>query len=395
MVVIATGIWLSTSQPAPAMGYSLTINHGSTTIERVVPNYNHKSLMKTKVFETNVYNFYPQSLFLLSVQDPRVFSNESVLKLIKDLRGGQHIAISALLFMAFVFTILSTSQGFLTPPGWGLPNPAPAPIARPANGGNFPPIFDLFHGPRQCHSPSRSFQQQVMMANSDGQEQSPIRAQIHDFSLQDGSVDLNACYQEVLRRADSVGCYDFGSVCSFERFKALATEASEIDHVSAREAITVLNGEILNLYSNARRINYGPGVKGTDFAVEIRDRNGRYTSITHVEIKNPVGGTILLNENSPHNLRDSARNMGKRLRWQKKYWTNSTKYSTLENIDLNAEFPQSPANILSVVDLYDVPVSDHETFHEGFNSGTQNEQNVIFLNPNQGPISSPSQSSGP
>mmetsp|Transcript_17960 Transcript_17960/g.19741 ORF Transcript_17960/g.19741 Transcript_17960/m.19741 type:complete len:125 (+) Transcript_17960:317-691(+) len=79
--------------------------------------------------------------------------------------------------------------------------------------------------------------------------------QINQFLRPDNSVDVRACWQEVQRRAEDLGYTDYH--CSYKRFKALATECGKITTGSAKEAITVLNGEMVGLYKNARREIYG------------------------------------------------------------------------------------------------------------------------------------------
>ena len=143
------------------------------------------------------------------------------------------------------------------------------------------------------------------------------------------------------------------------------------------KAITILNGEMLGKYSNSHRLDYGEGVKGIDFKVEGQNE---YADITHVETKNPVGQTIRVNENMSPDMRKAGRSLGKKSRWQKKFWSNPEKYATLPNVDLEATFPESPQNILTVVDLYDVLSSDYSKFNEGFTSGTQSDPYVFRIN---------------
>ena len=63
----------------------------------------------------------------------------------------------------------------------------------------------------------------------------------------------------------------------------------KLTSTTAREAITILQGEMQGYYTNARREDYGPNVKGPDFIVEGL---GEFKNITHVEVKNPVGSAI-------------------------------------------------------------------------------------------------------
>lgn len=77
--------------------------------------------------------------------------------------------------------------------------------------------------------------------------------------------------------------------CDLERFKCLATENGRVDDNTAREAITMLNEEMLGLYKNAERVDYGKKIYGPDFKVIGQ---GEYSHATHVEIKNPVSSII-------------------------------------------------------------------------------------------------------
>lgn len=112
----------------------------------------------------------------------------------------------------------------------------------------------------------------------------PTQTQMSGF-VKNGKVDLHKCLDEVNRRVSEIYCTDFE--CSLERFKALATENGKL--TTAREAITILQGEIQGYYTNARREDYSLNVKGPDFIVEGL---GKFQNITHVEVKNPVGSAI-------------------------------------------------------------------------------------------------------
>jgi hypothetical protein len=58
---------------------------------------------------------------------------------------------------------------------------------------------------------------------------------------------------------------------------------------TAREAITILQGEMQGYYKNARREDYGLMLKVLTLLVEGL---GEFENITHVEVKNPVGSAI-------------------------------------------------------------------------------------------------------
>jgi hypothetical protein len=60
--------------------------------------------------------------------------------------------------------------------------------------------------------------------------------------VKNGEVDFHKYLGEVNRRASEIGGTDFE--CSLERFKALAMENGELKSTTAREAITILQGEM-------------------------------------------------------------------------------------------------------------------------------------------------------
>jgi len=127
--------------------------------------------------------------------------------------------------------------------------------------------------------------------------------------VSNGQVDLRAWFQEVLRRAEQLECEDFESFCSFERFKSLATKCSNINQQTAREAITILQGEMHGYYKNARRVDYGPEMEGLDFAVDGLEE---FENITHGDTKNGVGSVIKIAENQDPNIRQQGRSIGKK-----------------------------------------------------------------------------------
>nr|QYB19232.1 hypothetical protein [Climaconeis cf. scalaris]QYB19345.1 hypothetical protein [Climaconeis cf. scalaris] len=186
----------------------------------------------------------------------------------------------------------------------------------------------------------------------------PAQTQMRGF-MKNGEVDLDKSLNEVNCRASEIGCIDFEY--SFERFKMLASENGKLTPGTAREAITVLQGEMLGFYSNVRRENSGIDVKGPDFIVE---ELGVFKNITHVEVKNPVGSAIKLANNQTRSIARQGKEIGKKIIYQQKYWSNPNETSNIENLNLTASLPQSPNNTLGVVDYFDVP-STEKAFMEG------------------------------
>lgn len=201
------------------------------------------------------------------------------------------------------------------------------------------------------------------------------QTQAMGFLEPDGNINLDAAYAEVKRREAAIGCEDFD--CSFERFKDLATEVGEITPVSTREAIAVLEGEMRGLYENSRRLNYGPDIKGSDFGA---DGIGEYENITHVETKGPVGSAINKAQGGNGNLWQQGKNLTKRTRWQKRFWSNKTKTDKLPGIRPDAYLPKSEDNILGLHDLYDVPTEEKSIINDAIIHYSKNDSNTILLN---------------
>jgi hypothetical protein len=201
----------------------------------------------------------------------------------------------------------------------------------------------------------------------------PTRPQISGF-LKNGEMDLHKCLDEVYRRASEIGCTGFE--CSPERFKALAMENG-----TAREAITILQGEMHGYYTNARRENYGQNVRGPDFMVE---GIGNFKNVTHVEIKNPVGSAIKIANGQAGSIAKQGKKIGAKIVYQKNLWSNATRRSEIENMNssLTATFPKSTSNVLAVVDNFDVPSSEKSFMEANILKGSQNDTNIKFINNN-------------
>lgn len=201
------------------------------------------------------------------------------------------------------------------------------------------------------------------------------QTQVSGF-VKNGKVDLRKCYDEVIRRSNSLHCENWS--CDFERFKSLAMENGRVDENSAGEAITVLNGEMLGFYRNAEREYYGKGVYGPDFKVIGQ---GEYSHVTHIEVKNPVGSDIeKASRNGYSDIVKQGNKIGDKVSKQQSKWSNATFRGSLSNLDPNAAFPQIPANILGLVDEFDVPISEKMIVQNAVENNCTNTSNVIFIN---------------
>ena len=244
----------------------------------VIVQQNYKNTYETKVAPT-VSAKLDKITFIKSrelpiciyMMDERFIKTSEISKLIKKLRGGDLVeAATALVVIVIMWQILGVGiEGFQLPIV-----SANGGVHIPANGGIQQQINHPKHGGRIT----------VRMSQSN---QCPAQqTQIEGF-MKNGKVDLRRCHDEVNGRASEIGCTNFE--CSFERFKALATENDRVTSTTVREAITVLQGEMNVYYSNAIRENYGNGIYGPDFKVIGQ---GEYSHVTHIEVKNPVGSDI-------------------------------------------------------------------------------------------------------
>ena len=304
----------------------------------------------------------------------------------KELRGGSWGLVGTAAFLGLIILIFSMGEGFVPNnqnPGWGLdrPNPFQPPTAEH----RYPPYYDLFFPRRTCYADRPGGSQIMAGVNPQSSREEltqlltdvvPTQTQMSGF-VKNCKVDLHKCLNEVNRRASEIGCTDFE--CSLERFRALATENGELTSTTAREAITILQGEMHGYSTNARRENYGPNITGPDFIVEGL---GDYSNITHVEVKNPVGSAIKIANGQKGSITKQGKKIGAKLVYQQNYWSNTTKTSELENLNSTASLPQSPKNVLGSVDLFDVPTHEKALMEGSIMKGTQNNTNIVFLNNN-------------
>lgn len=294
------------------------------------------------------------------IMDKQVIRTPEISKLIKQLRGGNLIETAgALILIVVMWQIMGVGiEGFQLP----IVHPNGA-LHRPANGGIQQQINHPKHG--GC----------ITVRMSESNQCPAHQTQVSGF-VKNGKVDLRKCYDEVMRRSKSVGCENWS--CEFERFKSLAMENGRVDENSAREAITVLHGEMLGFYKNSERVYYGKGVYGPDFKVTGQEA---YSHVTHVEVKNPVGSDIeKASRNGYSDIVKQGNKIGDKLSKQQSKWSNATFRASLSNIDTNSAFPQSPANTLGLVDEFDVPIPEKMIMQNAIENNCSNTSNVIFLN---------------
>ena len=387
VILLGGALYFSNVQPSEAIGLSVP----PAPVIRVQPSYQYDSKVQIENViprkkDLIVYKSPKEILFLMYLTDPKISSNQEILKLVKELRGGSWGLLGTAAVLGLIILIFSMGEGFVpnTPnPGWGLdrPNPFQPPTAEH----RYPPAYNLLFPRRTCYAdrPGGSLMMAEVNPQSSREELTqlstdviPTQTQMSGF-VKNGKVDLRKCLYEVNHRASEIGCTDFE--CSPERFKALATENGKLTSTTAREAITILQGEMQGYYTNARREDYGLNVKGPDFVVEGL---GEFQNITHVEVKNPVGSAIKIANGQKGSIARQGKKIGAKIVYQQNYWSNTTKTSELENLNPTASLPQSPNNILGAVDNFDVPSSEKAFMEASVLKGSQNNTNIIFLNNN-------------
>jgi hypothetical protein len=132
-------------------------------------------------------------------------------------------------------------------------------------------------------------------------------------------------------------------------------------------------------YKNSRRKNYGPNVNGPDFRVE---GFGKFKNITHVEVKNPVGSAIKIANGQKGSVAKQGKKIGAKLVYQQNFLSNPTETSQIKNFNPTASLPQSPNNVLGVVDNFDGTSSEKPFMEGSLMKGSQNNKNLIFFNNN-------------
>lgn len=133
VIGLVSGVWFYGLESASAIGLPIT----PTPLIRVQPSLSLEHSLKKPEIAKELprkpdrisYKCFSKSkeelLFLIYATDPRLSSNQQVLKIIKDLRGGN---LEVVILVGAIILILSLSQGAsFVPnnqnPGWGLDRP--------------------------------------------------------------------------------------------------------------------------------------------------------------------------------------------------------------------------------------------------------------------------------
>jgi len=154
---------------------------------------------------------------------------------------------------------------------------------------------------------------------------------------------------------------------SQQRFRELAKDPNartEVYHKkTVDEARSALHAEMLGIVNEVKRIPQ-PYCKSVDLDFSISGP----TPFTHLDLKHPVGSSILKKQNSPYTLKEASRNMGKSVVNQKQ------RFCGLE------KGPVSSKNVLHVVDLCYVPKNEKEIVKNFCLEGASSSEGILFIN---------------
>jgi hypothetical protein len=146
VILLGGALYFSNVQPSEAIGLSMP----PAPVVRVQPSYQHDSKVQiAKVIPRKkdliVYKSPKEILFLMYLTDPRISSNQEVLKLVKKLRGESWGLVGTAAFLGLIILIFSMGEGFVPNnlnPSWGLDKPNP--FQPPTVEYRYPPYYDLF-----------------------------------------------------------------------------------------------------------------------------------------------------------------------------------------------------------------------------------------------------------
>lgn len=204
----------------------------------------------------------------------------------------------------------------------------------------------------------------------------PTQTQMAGFLTDDNkTVSIPKILDEIDRLKSKIGCIDY--TCSSERFESLATENGNLTTSSAREALSAVQGEMLGLFQNTTRQNYGK-VLGTDFRIEGL---GPFSQCTHLEIKNPVGSEILRQNGLKTSMAQQGRSIGKKLTWQMENWSNPNTTNAMKGLDPTVILPESSRNVLGLINERDIYSSkERETFTKQFLKNSNSDHDIVIIN---------------
>lgn len=94
-----------------------------------------------------------------------------------------------------------------------------------------------------------------------------------------------------------------------------------------------------------------------------------------------MGSEIKKANHQPTSIKKQGKRIGNKIVNQKTYWSDPTRRGKLKGLSPTASFPESPDNVLTNVDLFDVPTFEKAAMQSSIvNATSANPNNVLFLN---------------
>jgi hypothetical protein len=112
---------------------------------------------------------------------------------------------------------------------------------------------------------------------------------------------------------------------------------------------------------------------------------GRYSHITHVDVKNPVSLETIINQNAKFTLVEQGENLGIKIDEQKRKWANEKMVDKIfaehkQKRNVTIPLPKSPKNVLSIIDLFNLPVGEKNVVKEAILRTLKDDTDNIFIN---------------
>ncbi len=97
-------------------------------------------------------------------------------------------------------------------------------------------------------------------------------------------------------------------------------------------------------------------------------------------MKNSVGSSIEKASTGSSDIVKQGERIGLKISKQQVKWSNPNFVRNIPHWNQSEAFPQSPANMLGLVDTFDVPVSEKSIVENSVLNNSTNSSSVIFLN---------------
>ncbi len=153
VIILGGALYFNNVQPSEAIGLTMP----PAPVVRVQLSYQYDSNIQIakgipRKKDLIVYKLPKEILFLMYLTDSRISSNQEILKLVKELRGGSWGLVGTAAVLGLIILIFSMGEGFVPNnlnTGWVLdrPNQFQPPTAEH----RYPPYYDLFLPRRTCY----------------------------------------------------------------------------------------------------------------------------------------------------------------------------------------------------------------------------------------------------